>query len=74
MTSVNRIVPLFEAGRGNDLPGVRGTWWAAMNAVTEYVSYVRGRSDEARLDSMWFAAGAHLNKRALQTAMTLAAA
>lgn len=36
------IAYLFENGRGNQMPGVRGTVWAAYNAVTEYVDHVRG--------------------------------
>ncbi len=34
---LSRVTPLFEEGRGNDLPGVRGTLWAAYNSVTEYL-------------------------------------
>lgn len=33
------INELFITGRGQDLPAVRGTAWAAYNAVTEYVDY-----------------------------------
>jgi phage/plasmid-like protein (TIGR03299 family) len=69
----NRIVPLFEHGRGNDLPGVRGTWWAALNAVNEYLGYVRGRTQDGRVDSLWFGDGAKLNRRALDSAMRMAA-
>jgi phage/plasmid-like protein (TIGR03299 family) len=69
----NRIAPLFEGGRGNDLPGVRGTWWAAYNAATEYLGYQRGRSQDGRVDSLWFGDGAKLNRRALDTAMRMAA-
>lgn len=39
-----RIIPLFEKGRGNDLPGTRGTLWAAYNAVTEHLAYERGKT------------------------------
>jgi len=68
-----RIAPLFEHGRGNDLPGVRGTWWAAYNATTEYLAYLRGRNQDGRVDSLWFGDGAKLNRRALDTAMRMAA-
>src|SRR5690349_4293402 len=30
---------LFFEGRGNNLPGVKGTLWAAYNAVAEYVDF-----------------------------------
>ena len=36
------LAHLFEKGRGNELPQVRGTLWAAYNAVTEYSDHVRG--------------------------------
>lgn len=68
-----RIAPLFESGRGNDLPGVRGTWWAAYNAVSEYLTHERGKSDDTRLDSLWFGQGAQLNRRALTVAAEMAA-
>jgi phage/plasmid-like protein (TIGR03299 family) len=68
-----RVVELFEKGRGNDLPGVRGTWWGAYNAVTEYLAHARGTDAERRLDSMWFGDGAAMNRNALSTAVELAA-
>jgi hypothetical protein len=59
----------FEAGRGNDLAGVKGTWWAAYNAVTEYLSHERGRTDESRLNSLWYGDSAQKNWRALSIAV-----
>lgn len=70
---INAITPLFENGRGNDLPGVKGTMWAAYNAVNEYLQYERGSDDQNRLDSMWFGQSATLNKRALDVAIKMAA-
>src|SRR5262245_64015065 len=46
---VEEIVRLAEAGRGNDLPSVRGTLWTAYNGVSEYLTYTRGRSEDKRL-------------------------
>ncbi len=66
------IQPLFEKGRGNDLPGVKGTWWAAYSSITEYLSYYRGRGDDRRLDSLWFGQGGSFNRRALSKAKELA--
>jgi phage/plasmid-like protein (TIGR03299 family) len=68
------VAKLFETGRGMDLPGVRGTYWAAYNAVTEYIQYERGNNEIVRLDQTWFGAGAQLNKKALQTATIMAQA
>jgi len=67
------ITHLFEKGRGNDLPGVKGTWWAAYNAISEHLQYFRGNDEATRLDSLWFGTGAALNKKALETAIKMAA-
>lgn len=50
-----RILHLYENGRGADLPGVKGTAWAAYNAVTEYNTWERGRSVDNRLNNAWLA-------------------
>jgi phage/plasmid-like protein (TIGR03299 family) len=74
---LNKIQPLFEHGKGNDLPGVAGTMWAAYNAVTEYIQYERGHStttEANRFDSTLFGTGQTLNKKALETAVDLVAA
>jgi hypothetical protein len=49
----DEIATLFEQGRGNDLPGVRGTAWAAYNAVTEQLTWNRGNSQDQRLETVW---------------------
>lgn len=66
------IQRLFETGMGNDLPGVKGTYWAAYNAITEFVQYERGNDAGKRLDSLWFGTGATINKKALDTALIMA--
>jgi len=71
---LDNIIPLFEKGRGNDMAGVRGTWWAAYNSVTEYLAHERGRNQDIRLDSLWFGQNASTNKRALDIAQTMALA
>jgi phage/plasmid-like protein (TIGR03299 family) len=68
---MGKIIPLFEHGRGNDLPGVKGTAWAAYNAVSEYLTWERGRPD-IRLDSLWFGNAANVNHLAFDTALKLA--
>jgi phage/plasmid-like protein (TIGR03299 family) len=64
------IADLFENGQGNKLPGVAGTAWAALNAVTEFTTHVRGRSPESRLNA-YFNDGAAINARALDAAIQL---
>lgn len=67
------IEKLFVTGKGNDIVGTRGTYWAAYNAVTEYLNYNKGRSNETRVDSLWYGQNAVMNQKALDTAMALAA-
>ena len=69
---------LFETGKGNTLPGVRGTLWAAVNAVAEYADHVRvprakDPADRAsnRLEGIWFGSGATLKARAWDQAIAL---
>jgi phage/plasmid-like protein (TIGR03299 family) len=69
---VEEIVRLAETGRGNDLPSIRGTYWSAYNGVSEWLTYIRGRSDDNRLNSLWFGDGALTNRRALEVALDLA--
>jgi phage/plasmid-like protein (TIGR03299 family) len=70
---MQEVTRLFEAGRGNDLPSIRGTLWAGYNAVSEWLSYNRGRNADNRLNSLWFGDGANLNRHALETALEMAA-
>lgn len=67
-----KVFEMFEKGLGNDLPGVKGTYWGAYNAVTEYLTHSRGKDAEKRLDSVWFGDGAALSRQALATAVELA--
>jgi phage/plasmid-like protein (TIGR03299 family) len=67
------ILEGFDSGKGTDIRKVRGTWWNAYNAVTEYLSYSRGKSQDGRLDSLWFGEGFKINEDALDVALELAA-
>jgi phage/plasmid-like protein (TIGR03299 family) len=69
---VEEIVRLAEAGRGNDLPAVRGTLWTAYNGVSEWLTYNRGRSTDNRLNSLWFGDSALTNRHALEVALDMA--
>lgn len=70
---IEQIIELAETGTGNDLPSVAGTWWAAVQGFTHFLSHTRGRSPATRLDSLWFGDGAAMNKLALETAIHMAA-
>jgi hypothetical protein len=49
---VPAVVELSENGRGSNLAGE--TYWGAYNAVTEYLNYFRGKTQDNTLDSLWY--------------------
>lgn len=56
--AVCRILELFQGqGMGSAAPGVNGTAWGLLNAVTEYVDHEQGRTANNRLDKSWFGTG-----------------
>lgn len=64
------VAELFDGrGKGIDVPGVRGTLWAAFNAITEYEDHhAPRRSDESAL----FGASGQRKAHALKAALALA--
>jgi len=63
------VTRLFEGeGKGLDAPKIKGTKWAAYNAIVEYVDYARehhgGNPNDLRLRSAWLGTGAQIKKRA----------
>jgi phage/plasmid-like protein (TIGR03299 family) len=64
----------------NTLPGIRGSVWAAYNAVSEYADHqsrVRGQGVKAlenRLNSAWFGQANELKQQAFDAALQLAMA
>jgi phage/plasmid-like protein (TIGR03299 family) len=69
---------LFDEGRGNALPTVRGTLWGALNAVVEHIDHerpTRVKSGESEALNRWksaqFGSGAALKARAWSQALAL---
>lgn len=59
----------FDEGRGNRLPGVRGTLWAAFNGVTELLDHRKTRQNpQQRLSSIWFGDNYRIKARAFALA------
>jgi phage/plasmid-like protein (TIGR03299 family) len=60
---------LFAKGKGNDVPGVAGTLWAAYNGVAEMVDLGRNRRTlDQHLEHIWFGSGYTLKVRAFNIA------
>lgn len=73
------LTGIFDTGVGLDMPEIKGTTWAAFNAVTEWVDHHRptraaNPTDRAsrRLESAWFGSGARLKAKAWSQALSLA--
>lgn len=72
----DRIAFLFEAGRGNQIPGARGTLWAAYNAATEWVDHVNvlrvdGEPKVRGFESAMFGTGEDVRQRAFDAAVKI---
>lgn len=52
----------------------QGTWWAAFNAATYLTSNEIGKTDESRLNSLWYGTNASRNLLALKLAVEMAEA
>ena len=67
------LVTLFKQGQGQDIEGVAGTGWAAINAVTEYIGYqkpARGETAmEKRLESSLLGTNKNLVREAKELIM-----
>jgi hypothetical protein len=68
-----KVVQLFQSGRGSELESAKGTWWGAYNAMSEYLTWERGKDAGRRLDNLWLGDGKQLNRRAFETALRMAA-
>ncbi len=68
-----KIIPLFENGRGNNLPGVKNTMWALYNGVTEYLTHEKGRELDTRIENLWFGGAKKTSERAFDIACKMAA-
>jgi len=49
---IEKIVEIAETGAGSDIRGVRGSLWGALNAVSEFAHYARGREVDRATQSL----------------------
>jgi len=68
---IHNVIYLFENGRGHQEAG--RTYWGAYNAVSEYLNYFRGKTQDNTLSSLWFGESVNINKQALNVALKMAA-
>ncbi len=70
----NYISRLLDEVPDLQMAGVRGTLWAAYNAIIRFEDYreVEGETVDSRLDRVWFGGGAEVKLKALQAAAGLA--
>lgn len=73
------IANLYTNGVGQDIDGVKGTYWALYNGVTEYVDYFRGTRGandveraSNRLESLFLGSGAEIKSDAMTLALEMA--
>lgn len=69
-STLEKVELLFETGKGHELGA--GTAWNAYNAITEYLSWEKGRTVDSRLHSLWFGEDVKTNQKALDLAVKLA--
>ncbi len=60
----------FENGSGNDLPEVKGSLWAALNGITEFVDHrVTKQTQDRRVNSLWLGYYAAVKGKAYRLAV-----
>jgi len=71
-----QILEVYKTSASLDIPGVRGTGYGFLNAVTEFSDHNRGRtvSTDKRIFSAWFGRGADLKEEAVQAVVTITGA
>jgi phage/plasmid-like protein (TIGR03299 family) len=70
---ISDILSLYQGrGMGSDMPGVRGTAWGLVNAVTEWEDHHnKARTADAKLDSAFFGKGDEIKSAAMFKALEL---
>lgn len=61
---------LIETQPGHEF--AEGSWWQAFNTITYMTNHVLGRSNDTRMQSVWFGQSKKLNEDALELALDMA--
>lgn len=72
----DRLVQLYQTGKGTEIPGVKGSAWGAVNAVSEYIDHVypvtqAGKVSVDRQESAIFGSYANFKTKAVSEALAL---
>ncbi len=70
LKTLEKITRLYETGLG--AAERKHNVWRAYQAVTEYLSWGRGRTPDSRMTKVWFGDSAKLNTKALLAAVKMA--
>ena len=73
--AMSKVMTMFNGhGRGAELSSAKDTAYGLLCSITEFADHERrAMSQDHRLDSAWFGAGAGLKQRALEQAAALIA-
>ena len=69
-----QITEIFEK-EGSDIPEIKGTAWAAFNAVSQFSDHfksVRKETPDRRLNSIWFGTSADMKQKAWDSTLAVA--
>jgi hypothetical protein len=72
LPSVVRAMETYHQGVGQDKASTKGTAFGLLNAITRYTDFeVKSLTNESRLRSAWFGAGARRKQKAVKLATRL---
>lgn len=73
--AMSKVMEMFNGqGRGAELSSAKGTAYGLLCAMTEFIDHERrAMSNDHRLDSAWFGAGANIKQRSLEQALRMIA-
>lgn len=68
---MNRVLQVYDVTQKQMPDTCDGTVWGVINAVTNYVDFVRGRSPDSRLNYAWFGQGNTIKAAAWNKALKI---